>query len=259
VGDELHIGEVVPIGWRETWALAEAEWDRVVDLLGALEPHEWSSPTDCERWDVRALALHLLGTAEMQASPREMLHQFRRGLPLNRVIPSHHWVDGINEFQVRERSTMGNEEVVARLAEVAAMAVVGRRRLPPPIRWAPVPMGPPIGWKPLTYLMRMGFTRDVWMHRVDLARATRREIVLTPQHDGRLVADIVVEWANRHGEPFRLELTGPAGGTYVQEGAGIVADSIPESEHQECLNKAKALFRAAEEAARFAGLARRGQ
>jgi hypothetical protein len=149
-----------------------------------------------------------------------MLHQFRRGLPLNRVIPSHHWVDGINEFQVRERSTMGNEEVVARLAEVAAMAVVGRRRLPPPIRWAPVPMGPPIGWKPLTYLMRMGFTRDVWMHRVDLARATRREIVLTPQHDGRLVADIVVEWANRHGEPFRLELTGPAGGTYVQEGAG---------------------------------------
>jgi anthranilate synthase component 1 len=46
---------------------------------------------------------------------------------------------------------------------------------------------------------------------------------------------------------------------YVQAGAGIVADSIPQSEHQECLNKAKALFRAAEEAARFAGLARRGQ
>jgi anthranilate synthase component 1 len=49
------------------------------------------------------------------------------------------------------------------------------------------------------------------------------------------------------------------GKMYVQAGAGIVADSIPESEHQECLNKAKALFRAAEEAARFAGLARRGQ
>jgi anthranilate synthase component 1 len=46
---------------------------------------------------------------------------------------------------------------------------------------------------------------------------------------------------------------------YVQAGAGIVADSVPESEHQECLNKAKALFRAAEEAVRFAGLGRRGQ
>ena len=46
---------------------------------------------------------------------------------------------------------------------------------------------------------------------------------------------------------------------HVQAGAGIVADSQPESEHQECVNKAKALFRAAEEAVRFAGLARRGQ
>src|ERR1041385_2810476 len=33
---------------------------------------------------------------------------------------------------------------------------------------------------------------------------------------------------------------------YVQAGAGIVADSVPESEHQECLNKAKALVRAVE-------------
>ena len=39
---------------------------------------------------------------------------------------------------------------------------------------------------------------------------------------------------------------------YVQAGAGIVADSDPDSEQQECVNKAKALFRAAEEARRFA-------
>jgi len=46
---------------------------------------------------------------------------------------------------------------------------------------------------------------------------------------------------------------------YVQAGAGIVADSTPEFEQQECLNKAKALFRAAEEARRFASAAKRGQ
>ena len=45
----------------------------------------------------------------------------------------------------------------------------------------------------------------------------------------------------------------------VTAGAGIVADSDPESEHQECINKAKALFKAAEEAERFAGQAGRGQ
>jgi anthranilate synthase component I len=46
---------------------------------------------------------------------------------------------------------------------------------------------------------------------------------------------------------------------YVQAGAGIVADSNPAAEQQECVNKAKALFRAAEEARRFASQGRRGQ
>ncbi len=49
------------------------------------------------------------------------------------------------------------------------------------------------------------------------------------------------------------------GKMYVQAGAGIVADSNPASEQQECINKAKALFRAAEEARRFASAARKGQ
>jgi anthranilate synthase component 1 len=49
------------------------------------------------------------------------------------------------------------------------------------------------------------------------------------------------------------------GKMYVQAGAGIVADSNPASEQLECENKAKALFRAAEEARRFASAAKRGQ
>ena len=49
------------------------------------------------------------------------------------------------------------------------------------------------------------------------------------------------------------------GKMYVQAGAGIVADSNPQSEQQECVNKAKALFHAAEEARRFASAAKRGQ
>jgi anthranilate synthase component 1 len=49
------------------------------------------------------------------------------------------------------------------------------------------------------------------------------------------------------------------GTMYVQSGAGIVADSDPASEQAECVNKAKALFRAAEEARRFASTAGRGQ
>jgi anthranilate synthase component 1 len=49
------------------------------------------------------------------------------------------------------------------------------------------------------------------------------------------------------------------GTMYVQAGAGIVANSDPDTEQQECINKAKALFRAAEEARRFASAAKRRQ
>ncbi|MEP9347380.1 anthranilate synthase component I [Xanthobacter sp. KR7-225] len=49
------------------------------------------------------------------------------------------------------------------------------------------------------------------------------------------------------------------GRMYVQAGAGIVYDSVPQSEQLECVNKAKALFRAGEEAVRFAARAKRGQ
>jgi anthranilate synthase component 1 len=49
------------------------------------------------------------------------------------------------------------------------------------------------------------------------------------------------------------------GTMYVQAGGGIVADSVPESEFQETVNKAKALMTAADEAVRFANAAKRGQ
>ena len=48
------------------------------------------------------------------------------------------------------------------------------------------------------------------------------------------------------------------GRMYVQSGAGVVADSVPEAEQMECVYKARALFRAADEAIRFAEQSRRG-
>jgi len=45
----------------------------------------------------------------------------------------------------------------------------------------------------------------------------------------------------------------------LQAGGGVVADSHPEAEYQETINKSKALLAAAEEAVRFASAAKRGQ
>ena len=66
------------------------------------------------------------------------------------------------------------------------------------------------------------------MHRIDICRAIGREPVLSPEHDGRLVADAVADWARRHGGPFALELTGPAGGTFHagHGGVGLRVDAV---------------------------------
>jgi uncharacterized protein (TIGR03083 family) len=201
---------------REARVLAEQEFTRFADLVASLSEDDWSRPTDCTGWDVRAMALHVLGSGDAQASPREFLHQLRRGLPLNREIDSHHWVDGLNELQIRERSSLSNDELVDRLAAVGPRAVRGRWRTPPPMRYLPMPFGPPIGWAPLKYLLDVGFTRDVWAHRIDICAALDRPMEATADHDGRLVADIVGEWAQLHGEPFELVLEGPAGGKFTQ-------------------------------------------
>ncbi len=50
------------------------------------------------------------------------------------------------------------------------------------------------------------------MHRSDIAQALGRPMKLTREHDGVIIADVVAEWARRHGQPFELVLTGPVGG-----------------------------------------------
>jgi uncharacterized protein (TIGR03083 family) len=200
----------------EARVLAEKEFVRFAALVESLTTEEWASPTDCTAWDVRKMALHVLGSGDAQASVREFAHQFRRGMPLNKEIDSHHWVDGLNELQIREREHLSNSKLVARLEAVGPKAVNGRWRTPPPMRYLPLPFGPPIGWVPLKYLLDVGFTRDVWAHRIDIHAAIGRPMHLTADHDGRLVADIVAEWASIHGQPFELVLDGPAGGKYTQ-------------------------------------------
>jgi hypothetical protein len=92
------------------------------------------------------------------------------------------------------------------------------------MRYLPLPFGPPIGWAPLKYLLDVGFTRDVWAHRIDVCVATGRDMHLTPDHDGRLVADIVAEWASIHGQPLELVLGGPAGGKFSSGANGERVD-----------------------------------
>ena len=103
------------IGRAEARRLAEDEFRRFAELAASLTPQEWAMPTDCTAWDVRKIALHVLGSADAQASVGEFARQLRRGLPLNKQIDSHHWVDGLNELQVREREHLSTAELVGQL------------------------------------------------------------------------------------------------------------------------------------------------
>lgn len=211
------VASIPPVSHREAMAIAAEENVRFLSLLESLTDADWSHETDCAAWDVRKLVLHLIGSAESQSSPRELVHQLRAGRKLFKEIGGDHWVDGLNEVQIRDRAPVPNGELPAAWKKASERALKARRMMPAPIRALPVlPLGPPVGRKPVGYLFDMGFTRDVWMHRVDVARPMGRELHLTAGHDGRIVEDILAEWAKLHGEPFTLRLTGPAGGTYTQ-------------------------------------------
>ena len=205
----------------EAMRIAETENRKFGAALRALRPDDWAKPTDCERWDVRGLAAHVVGSAAGQASPREFFRQVRAGKPVVKEIGAEYWWDGMNEIHVRERAGRSVDELIAEWDANSARALKARRSMPRPIARLPLLKLPaPVHRQPLSYLFDVGFTRDTWMHRIDLAEATGTAFDADAEHDGRLVADLVAEWAGTHRQPFTLALTGPAGGDYTSGSGG---------------------------------------
>ncbi|MEU3645345.1 maleylpyruvate isomerase family mycothiol-dependent enzyme [Lentzea sp. NPDC034063] len=205
--------------------LAATEYERIVALLEGLAPQDWAKPTDCPAWDVRAMAAHLLGMAEMSASIRESMRQVKAAQARGGVF-----IDGLTDLQVAERAGMAPAAIVARYAEVAPKAVKARRRMPWFVRRQKMPAAQVVNAREETwtlgFLSDVIMTRDPWMHRTDIARATGAPLVLTAEHDGVLVADVVSEWHERLARPVALRLTGPAGGTWGQGGPELEFDAV---------------------------------
>jgi uncharacterized protein (TIGR03083 family) len=204
------------LGYPGWMAAAEEEYARLLRLLRGLEAEQWNASTDCEGWAVRDVVAHLAGAAASTASLRELVRQARGA---RRVGGGGDLVDRMNRLQVDERRSMPPAALLDDLEGNARRGLAARRRVPGPVRAVPVPFGPPLGTRPLGYLTGRIYTRDAWMHRVDLARATGVPLELTREHDGAIIEDVVAEWSAAHGRDYDVRLDGPAGGRWTKGSA----------------------------------------
>lgn len=211
---------------RQAQQLAATEYRNFSRLLHRLTPGDWNRATDCPEWNVRQLVAHVVGATEANASVPEMARQLWQARTGSTFAPAFD-VDAISAFQVCRRSDLSPAQLVERFDTARRRALRRRFLFASRLGGVPLRVGAPIHetWR-LQYLAGTIYTRDLWMHRVDICRATGREVELTAEHDGALVADVVREWLRRHGRPVRLELTGPAGDSYGQGPADRSIDMV---------------------------------
>lgn len=214
--------------------LAADEYTRFADAVAALDPDAWARPTACALWDVRQVTAHVVGMAEMAAGIREGARQ-RKIAGRDAAAKGIAFIDALTDVQVRERADHTPAQLTDDMRKVGPRAARGRRMTPSFLRRRDmgVPQsvqGVDESWT-LGYLLDVILTRDTWMHRSDVAEATGTAMALTPEHDGTIVADVVAEWAGRHLQPYRLVLTGPAGGEW---GAGTGGETIEMDAVQFC-------------------------
>ena len=201
--------ETIPsIRPEEVEALARTEYTRFADQLRSLAPEDWEKPTDCTLWDVRAVAGHSAGMMATFTGYRTLM----RAMSAATRAAKHSggpMIDALTAQQVADSAELSSTELIAKIGDTGPQAA--RWRATRPVLFRRMPMKQEVGgtqetWR-MAYLVDVILTRDPWMHRADIARATGAEMFLTPEHDGRIIADVVAEWARRHGKPFTLALT----------------------------------------------------
>ena len=224
-----RVEQIPAIDRHEAATIAATEYQRFVDMLRTLGPDDWTRPTDCAAWDVRAMAGHTLGMMRDFTSLPKVMRRTRAATKAAKAAGGP-VIDSMTAMQVADTATLSNGALIAEAATTGPRAARWRTKTHPVVRMMPLKQevgGQSETWR-MGYLLDIVLTRDPWMHRVDISRATGRPLVLTPEHDGRIVADVVAEWARRHSRPFRLELTGPAGGSFTHgdHGEDITLDAV---------------------------------
>jgi uncharacterized protein (TIGR03083 family) len=163
----------------EVVAALDEEWEALADLAGALEPDEWTRPTDCPGWDVKAQYSHILGLEAMLLG---------RPAPDLTLPPARHVrndLGRINELWVANYRDRAVTDLIADLGEViisrrVALAGMHQEEFDAD---AMTPAGPD------TYgrFMRLR-VMDQWFHEQDV-----REAIGRPGHLDGLAPQVVLD------------------------------------------------------------------
>jgi uncharacterized protein (TIGR03083 family) len=170
---------IEPLTHQEAMRLQADELEHTLRLLRSLDVASWASATDCPAWDIRAMYQHVLGACEAGASLRENTRQLRRARAYRRQHGGP-LEAALSAVQVSGRAGLSPAQITRRLEAVAPKTVRGRARTPAPIRrYASLKVDGPVHerWK-LGYLIDTIYLRDLWMHRVDAARAAGQRLSL---------------------------------------------------------------------------------
>jgi uncharacterized protein (TIGR03083 family) len=207
-----------------------AVYDQLDALLRTLGVKDWAAPTACPGWSVADMVGHLIGAARGNASVREFTRQQLWGMR-HRGEFGGNPLDAVNGLQIADHAGLPDARRAEALREVAPLAIRGRMRLSAWFGCVSVPLSSggsaAVGMPRSVNLGRLldaVYTRDAWMHTIDIAEAVSRPPSLSAPVNGRIVQDVVLDWVRRHRQPVDLTLTGPAGGRYRHGAGGTVLE-----------------------------------
>lgn len=254
-----NVADIPLLSHKEAGAMARVELERFIALLETLSEDDWRRPTYCTLWNVHQMVSHQAGAYAGSASWAEFKRQW--GSPPT-PKPGQMTVDAINDLQVADRAQATPAELIAELRQVGPKAVANRQAIPALIRglrfdpqsflyaWRPLDIVRALRWpyEPtfvsfshakqalrgrmrLDYITDLIYIRDTWMHRMDICLATGREMVLTDDHDGRMMALVMHDLAEQlkdvlAGKTIVYDIPGPGGGCWTIGPASTRAATI---------------------------------
>jgi len=214
----------------EVIPLARVELERFLTLVETLTPADLKQPTDCTLWSVKDIIAHQASHVFGLTRFGEFMDQFNPLRARAYTAKGMNALDAANQRQIDLRAQWSLAQMIAEMRDHREASFAGRQRFPALLRRVTIPVPGSNLRVSLGDLIDNIYTRDMWMHRADICRATGRAMVQTADHDGRIVALIMRDLdgslrAAFAGRAVIYRLTGTAGGEWI-----IGGNSRPEAQ-----------------------------